>query len=287
MLTRQKALIRLIANEGGSIGKTRLQKLAFSLREAVDGSPTSKVYQFIPYHFGPYSFTLTHELAKLEAEGIVRISESEITLSDLVPNLILEPALRTSIDFVSRKYANVKTDVLVKTVYARNPWYTSKARDKAKRVQDAPSVNLAIFTVGYEGLMLEGLLDLLLRNGIKRLIDVRANPVARQFGFHRSTLQRHCRDIDIEYTHIPELGITSEDRSGLDGQRSYDLLFSKYARETLISQDLVVDLVGSMLAEKPSALMCMEADCSCCHRTTLARALQQKIGLPIQELRLV
>jgi len=285
MLTRQKALLRLIANEGGSIGKTRLQKLAFSLRDEVVGSPTSKVYQFVPYHFGPYSFTMTHELTKLASEGIITISESEIALSDSVPNIILEPALRTSVDYVSRRFANVKTEALVTTVYSRNPWYTAKARDKAKRTSKVPSASPAIFTVGYEGLMLEGLLDLLLRNGIKRLIDVRANPVARQFGFHKSTLQRHCCDLDIEYVHVPELGIASVERSSLDDQRSYDLLFSKYEAHTLKSQCRLVEQVGKMILETPSALMCMEADCYCCHRTTLAREIHRQLGLSIKELR--
>ncbi len=78
MLTRQKALLRLIANDGTHMGKTRLQKLAFLLRDEISDSPTSRVYQFVPYHFGPYSFTLSHELRNLESDGFVRISEQDI-----------------------------------------------------------------------------------------------------------------------------------------------------------------------------------------------------------------
>ena len=34
--------------------------------------------------------------------------------------------------------------------------------------------------------MLDGLLDILLKAGVKKLIDVRCNPVARRFGFTRA-----------------------------------------------------------------------------------------------------
>src|SRR5437867_6762271 len=82
VLTRQKSILRLISNAGGCIGKTRLHKLAFVLRDEVPGTPTSQVYQFVPYHFGPYSFTMNHDLKKLESEGFVRISDKEIYISD-------------------------------------------------------------------------------------------------------------------------------------------------------------------------------------------------------------
>lgn len=80
---------------------------------------------------------------------------------------------------------------MVANVYREFPWYTLNSKNAARRAASAPVASPAVYTVGYEGLMLDGLLDLLLRVGIKRLIDVRCNPVARRFGFHKSTLDRH------------------------------------------------------------------------------------------------
>ena len=286
VLTRQKSILRLISNAGGCIGKTRLHKLAFVLRDEVPGSPTSQVYQFVPYHFGPYSFTMNHDLKKLESEGFVRISDKEIHISDHAGTLpAFDKQLTTAVDTVSKRFASVKTDVLVSTVYSRYPWYTSNARDRSKRRAAIPMVSCAVFTVGYEGLMLDGLLDLLLKNGIKRLIDVRANPVARQFGFHKSTLLRHCLDLSVEYVHIPELGITSENRADLNGKSAYDKLFSHYESETLASETDAVELAMRLVMETPSALMCLEADCTFCHRSRLAELIAIRTGLAIRELR--
>ena len=64
MINRQRALIRFIANEGGRIKLLRLVKLSFLLRETAEEIPKSNLYDFIPYHYGPYSFTLNHELRR-------------------------------------------------------------------------------------------------------------------------------------------------------------------------------------------------------------------------------
>jgi uncharacterized protein (DUF488 family) len=286
MLTRQKALLRFIANAGDHIGKTRLQKLSFVLRSEIKDSPTSLVYQFVPYQFGPYSFTLNHELRSLESEGYVRLHEQDIQIQPSIKIPDLDRGLTYAVDMVSRRFASVKTETLVSLVYKQDPWYTAKARDKSKRLSTIPKTSCHVFTIGYEGLMLEGLLDLLLRNGIERLIDVRANPVARRFGFHRSTLLRHCQDLNIEYVHIPELGIDSESRSDLNSPKAYETLFYRYETETLAINQEAVALATKLILEKPSALMCMEADCLYCHRSYLAREISRKTELGIRELRI-
>jgi uncharacterized protein (DUF488 family) len=287
MLTRQKAILRLIENEGRRIGKMRLFKLAFMISNEPGWQDTSLAYQFIPYQFGPYSFTLAHELKTLERDGFLRVMDSEIRLVDFGERLP-EPNSSTSsvIDSMSRRYKRVSTDDLVSIVYRQFPWFTAKARDKSRRGVQVPISAPAVFTVGYEGLMLDGLLDLLLRAGIKQLIDVRANPVARRFGFHKSTLDRHCTDVGIKYLHFPELGIPSAERADLQGPDSYKRLFDSYSSETLVSNRGFVDTVSVLIKQTPSALMCMEADATCCHRTCLANLVSEMIQLPIKELRI-
>ncbi|AXC15459.1 hypothetical protein ACPOL_6215 [Acidisarcina polymorpha] len=134
--------------------------------------------------------------------------------------------------------------------------------------------------------MLDGLLDLLLRNGVKRLIDVRRNPVARRFGFHKSTMQRHCDDVGIAYNHVPELGVPSEQRTDLDDAKSYDRLFDYYEKAILPAQQAALKSVSSMIQQEPSALMCMEALVACCHRGRLAAAVAKMTNLKVKELRI-
>ena len=286
MINRQRALIRFIANEGGRVTLLRLVKLSFLLRESAEDIPKSALYDFIPYHYGPYSFTLNHELRAIERDGWVRISESEVVLlrSPEPEASKLERGMAGEVDSLTRRYRNVTTTTLVARVYADHPWYTSRAKDEKLRRAVVPTTSPAIFTVGYEGLMLDGLLDLLLRTGVKRLIDVRCNPVARRFGFHKSTLDRHCRDVAIQYTHVPELGIPSSKRADLDDQKSYNRLFDYYEEKILPAQEDSVSMVSSLMQKEPSALMCMEADANCCHRTRLAAAIAKDTDLLVKGL---
>jgi len=286
MINRQRALIRFIANEGGRIKLLRLVKLSFLLRENAKEIPRSVLYDFIPYHYGPYSFTLNHELRAIERDGWVRITESGVELLRSADTEIskLDRAVADEVDSLTRRYRGVGTPTLVSRIYAGYPWYTSRAKDERLRGAASPTVPPAIFTVGYEGRMLDGLLDLLLRTGVKRLIDVRCNPVARRFGFHRSTIERHCGDVAIQYTHVPELGIPSNKRAELDGQDSYNRLFDYYERQILPAHKESVNMVSSLMRKEPSALMCMEADAKCCHRTRLAAAVAKVTDLPAKEL---
>jgi uncharacterized protein (DUF488 family) len=287
MINRQRALLRLIANESGKIDKLRLVKLAFLLRNTSVFAPKSNLYEFVPYHYGPYSFTLRHELRAMERDGWLRILDGEVNLLRHVGVEVskLEGRFATEVDGLSRRYRNVLTTDLVSGVYQKYPWYTVNARDKNKRAIELPVTACAVFTVGYEGLMLDGLLDLLLTSGIKRLIDVRCNPIARRFGFHKSTLERHCLDLGLAYTHVPELGIPSNKRYGLIDSKSYDRLFKYYEESILPSQKAAIGLLSSLITSEPSALMCMEADSDCCHRMRLARVISKNTGLPVRELR--
>ncbi len=287
MINRQRALIRLIDNEGGQIKMLRLVKLLFLLRETAEAVPKSGLYEFIPYHYGPYSFTLIHELRAIERDGWVRMTDHEVVLlrSGKKEYPRVDRALLEEVDSLTRRFKNVTTGNLVSRVYAANPWYTARAIDESRRGAVIPIAPLSVFTVGYEGLMVDGLLDLLLQTGVKSLIDVRFNPIARRFGFHKSAMERHCRDVDIRYTHVPELGIPSNKRSNLGDVRSYDRLFDYYEDKILAANSESLKTVSSLMLDEPSALMCMEADARYCHRSKLAEAIAKATNLPIKELR--
>lgn len=287
MITRQRATLRLIDREGGSVTKLRLVKMSFLLAQKGKQAARSAFYEFIPYQFGPYSFTLAHELRTLERDGWIEVREKEVTaargLSDEIDKL--DGAFAKEIDELSSELKRFSTDALIANVYRDYPWYTGKAKDERKQQAVMRCADPAVYSVGYEGLMLDGFLDLLLRSGIRRLIDVRRNPVARRFGFHRSTLDRHCNDVGIEYRHVPELGIPSSLRTNLVDLSDYDRLFAAYENNTLPMNQTSVLMIAQLMREKASAVMCMEQDGRCCHRTRLARALVNFTGLRHVELR--
>jgi uncharacterized protein (DUF488 family) len=123
-----------------------------------------------------------------------------------------------------------------------------------------------------------------MRSGIQRVLDVRNNPVARRYGFHKGTLSRLCDNVCIEYQHFPQLGVPREWRQGLETSADYEALFARYEEVVLGRETAAVDKVAAMMTEKPTVLMCMEADAAQCHRSRLAAAVARKIDLLVRDL---
>ena len=278
--------MRLIHNEGGSVDRLRLVKLAFLLsRESA--APKTGVYDFVPYKRGPFSFTLYHELRSLQRDGWLLEGEHDITTAE-APDLeiaFLDREFLGLIDGISDSKHAVRTPALVASIYRAYPWFTLNSEAIRKRAVTRPINTPAVYTVGYEGITVDGLLDLLLRNGMRRLIDVRCNPIARRYGFHKETLRRLCADVDIEYLHMGALGVPSAWRADLSDEASYARLFERYDHEILPAQEVAVDKAGALISEMPSALMCMEANHHCCHRSRLGAEIARRISLPVKEQR--
>ena len=187
---------------------------------------------------------------------------------------------------IVKRFSGSRPTALIDHVYGRHPWFTinSKIRQAASR----PVAQPAVFTAGYEGLLIDGFLNGLLKSGIARLIDVRHNPIARRYGFHKSTLDRLCGYLGIEYRHVPELGIPSEERQDLaeGGTVARKRLFDSYERTTLATQGRAIAAVAELVKEKASVLVCMEAKPCECHRSHLAKPVAAITGLPIVHLKI-
>jgi uncharacterized protein YwgA len=61
MLYRRKIILGLIEVFGGTVDKLCLQKMLFLLSQQQE----KPVYEFIPYHYGGYSFTAQWDINKL------------------------------------------------------------------------------------------------------------------------------------------------------------------------------------------------------------------------------
>jgi uncharacterized protein (DUF488 family) len=173
---------------------------------------------------------------------------------------------------------------LINSIYQRYPWFTVNSKNSMRRSQVRPVADPAVYTMGYEGLSVEMLLNMLMSSGIQRLVDVRANPVSRRYGFHQSTLRILCSRLDIEYVHLPVLGIRSEDRKDLNSPSDYDSLFTDYRREVASRHVGTLRKLARALREKPGALVCMEADPGSCHRSHLAGLVAPVAELPVVHL---
>lgn len=283
MLHRQKILLQWLRLVGRPVDKMEVTKWSFLLRHESRSQGGSAFYDFVPYRYGPFSFCLYQEAAKLEAVGYIRsIDTSKWCLSPTAPSAAPDACALEDARRIVDMFADRKVSTLINYVYDRYPQYTYYS--EIRRLASAPIATPAVYTAGYERLSVDAFLDMLVQRGIKRIVDVRNNPIARRYGFHKSTLARLAEGLGIAYCHFPELGIVSADRRGLHEFSQYRALFDEYARTTLPEQPGATAAVAKLISEASSVLVCMEADPVCCHRSVLAKRVSRDTGLPVVHL---
>jgi uncharacterized protein (DUF488 family) len=287
MIPRQQVLISFIDNAGGRASRLELVKWAF-LYAHLKHSPSSRdFYQFVPYRFGPFSFTLYHELDSLIRDGILE-STSETTVALTESSKTHLPTIDRAISFETgrlwEKLASFNTAELLTLVYNQYPWFTFNADYTQKRAMALPRVASAVYTAGFGGQQVDGFLNLLLQNGIRAVIDVRSNPVSRKYGFHKGSLSRLCSLLRISYHHFPELGVPSQWRIDLHDDRDYERLFARYEADVLSNRPSEIRAVMELMISKPTALACQEADAHYCHRSILANRIHLDSDLSVCHL---
>jgi len=198
--------------------------------------------------------------------------------------MAMDASVRSDVHRVVRLHKGKHREDLIDYVYDRYPAFT--VNSEIRKLEPHPSTDCDVFTAGYEGLLVDGFLNGLIRSGIRRLIDVRNNPVSRRYGFHKTTLARLCGKLGIEYVHFPELGIASDQRQDIDAPGARQSLFDEYERNTLSAHRDSITRVGALMLELPSVLVCMEACHSQCHRSRLASAVSATTGLQTRHLEL-
>jgi hypothetical protein len=151
---------------------------------------------------------------------------------------------------VVERFLSRSPDALIDYVYGAFPWFT--ANSEIRQLRKRPTGECAVYTVGYEQWSVDTLLNRLMLRGIARIIDVRQNPVARRYGFHKSTLSRLAGKLAIEYVHVPELGIPSALRRELQGPSDYALLLAEYTEGILPRREAAVEQVVRLVEDSLS-----------------------------------
>ncbi|MBI4702907.1 MAG: DUF488 family protein [Deltaproteobacteria bacterium] len=287
MIDRQRIVLELVRRAPRPPSRTHLMKWLFLLREeTVVGGTSSAFYDFLPYRYGPFSFVAYRELGALAAAGLLAPDELRIPSvarrDAAAETAKLDEPVREAVDEILSRFGSLSRAKLVDVVYERYPWFAS--RSELRERQETRIAEVAVYTVGYEGRSVDALLNALLRDGIRRVVDVRKNAFSRKYGFTAATFGRLCRDVDIEYVHLPELGVPSALRADLTTAAAYEKLFDYYERTILPAQRKSVRRAADLTRELPSALMCFEANACSCHRGRLAPRVAELAELPIQHL---
>ncbi|QFZ54499.1 DUF488 domain-containing protein [Oceanihabitans sp. IOP_32] len=282
MFYRRKIILALLEKFENGLERTRLQKLVFLISQR-QNEPN---YEFVPYKFGCYSYSLKADIDAMIKRGIINNTDNTYNPKEAKNYYnTLKGKDKLVLDEVVSTYGKMKTDTLIKHTYLNFPYHAINSEIATTllpekyliRIEDnRPKDNkTTLFTIGYEGISLEAYLNKLIQNNIKLLVDVRKNPLSMKFGFSKTLLKRYCGNLGIEYIHIPEVGIDSSKRQELNTQSDYDILFDDYKKTVLKSTDDNQKQIMSLLKKyKRIALTCFEADKCQCHRFHLANNLK-------------
>lgn len=131
---------------------------------------------------------------------------------------------------------------------------------------------MILYTVGYEGLSIEGFIGLLASNGVEQLADIRETPLSRKPGFAKTALSLALETAGIRYSHVRELGCPRPIRDRHKQSRDW----SRYTRDFKLylgAQAAALAALRQTAGCAPTCLMCYEADVNRCHRLYVAEAL--------------
>lgn len=289
MLRRQRTILETLSKADGRLSTTQLQKLIFLIGEETFLGKEGAYYEFLPYKFGAYSFSAQREIEALANYGYIEIKQSTVGVTNLGRKEAGKVDSETSraIQAILLKYGKLPLKILLGDVYDRYPWYASRSELKDLVRSDSPTppaAPVAVYTIGYEEISIDRFLDRLLRSGIKRVIDVRANPVSRKYGFARSSLSNLAGKLGLGYIHWPELGISSAKRREARTAPEFRELFGYYEREILPAKAGAVATVAETMEREPAVLVCMEKEAVDCHRSRLARRIASITDLKIVHL---
>ena len=289
MFYRRRLLLALLETLNGKVSRRDFQEHVLLLTRG----QTSPSYDFIPYRYGCYSFTLEADRRALIRHGW--LLDSSVWVFDdraLLPtgasnfhSTFLSNVDQAILELHSQQWGTVRGNRLIKEVYTRYPDFATRNEiaehhlspaelHKVHECIPAPLHGPALFTIGYQGKSFEAYLQQLLDSQVDVLCDVRSNPRSRKIGFSSGPLMRALEDLGIEYQHYPNLGIASDARRNLQSQSDYAHLLAEYRQITLRPNATDQQSIVRLLTQcKRVALTCFELEPHQCHRSSLAEAL--------------
>jgi uncharacterized protein (DUF488 family) len=293
MYYRRKVLLSLIETFGGKLQRTDCQKLLFLFCQHAKKNH----YDFYPHKFGAFSSLAYQDKLRLTDLGYL-LDGPDFQLDSpgtFVDRII--PKDRSLLNMMKSKYADMRGKALIRHVYLNYPNYTCRSEIASEMLSPAEQETIrstwntdlspCLFTIGYEGLTIDAYLNKLISNNIVILVDVRNNPHSMKHGFSKTKFRQYLENVNIKYSHMPELGIPSDLRQDLHDVNSYQRLFNEYNDRILADQgDTIKKLRILAFENKRIALTCFEANYQFCHRHKIAEHLTSisDFNLPIVHL---
>jgi uncharacterized protein (DUF488 family) len=270
---RKKDLLLVVISKlqkKGIMSRRAIVKCLFILKKEYGIDDFMKFYSFYPYKQGPFSEVCYADLRSLKQDGLVDEEGVRVTERGIEKLSATSTKLDYVVDGLLDRFENGAQ--ITRYVYSNYPEYT--IRSELVEQRDSKKEE-GFYTIGYEQRDIDNFLDAIIQSKIDMVVDVRRNAFSMNFSFAQKKLKSYLERAKIEYVHIPELGIESEDRKNLDSKEDYDRLFEKYAKELPSKQKYIGEVI-KLGKQKGIALLCFEKDVEYCHRGQIANEIRRK-----------
>jgi uncharacterized protein (DUF488 family) len=145
---------------------------------------------------------------------------------------------------------------------------------------------MQVFTIGYQGLPLGDMLDMLHAHGITRVVDVRDHAFSMKRGFSKAPLSQALEESGIGYTHLKTLGAPKPVRDHLKMSGDWPVYVIGYLAH-LEQQSEALEVLLKIISEDQVALLCFEANPLECHRSLITQKLvEQKLVQAVHHIRI-
>lgn len=149
-----------------------------------------------------------------------------------------------------------------------------KGRDKLSLDQflDTPK---PFYTIGYEGRDFGEFVAIIKCHPIRRIVDIRRNPVSKNPAFSKIELRHRLRSANIEYLHSPEFAPPTEIRKIFQSSNDFTN-FSILYRRFLHARKAQISLWEKSLHDF-DCFLCYEKKHTQCHRLILCELLNRPV----------
>jgi uncharacterized protein (DUF488 family) len=131
-----------------------------------------------------------------------------------------------------------------------------------------------LISLGYEGRSVAEVLELLSKQSVSVLVDVRLTPLSRKPGMSKRKLAAALHAAGIDYVHLPQLGNPKDNR---DPFRMGDPRSRTRFRAQLDHDgpSEALHQIAELLDSGTVAVLCFERDHASCHRHIVAEAVRE------------
>lgn len=143
-----------------------------------------------------------------------------------------------------------------------------------------------LYTIGYEGASVDGLVGALKAAGVARVLDIRYSPYSKRDAFSMDALAPALAVYGIGYTHIKALGNPPAGREA--ARLGHHAAYREIMDGHLASPDGAAGLrqALALAALEPICLLCLERSARHCHRHIVASAMAVRAELEVEHLQI-